>query len=287
MQKEDLGNGCDYLLVSGILLYYNIFIYLIGDNLMKKRFYLLTAILVFSVTMVLAGTVFAGNITEETVSFRSGNDTVSAFLARPTGNGSYPALVVIHEWWGLNDWVKNNAREFAEKGYVAVAVDLYRGKAAEDPGLAHELSRALPADRAVQDMKAAIDYLRMQPFVTDSKIGSIGWCMGGGYSLQLALHADTAATVIAYGRLVTDAGEIGKIDSPVLGIFGALDRGIPVDDVRAFENALNRQGKPNEIVVYEGVGHAFMNPGNSRGYNEDATKMAWEKIYGFLDDTLK
>jgi len=171
---------------------------------MKKRFHIFVTLLVFSVTALFTGNVFAGNITEQTVSFQSGADTVSAFIARPEGDGPYPALIVIHEWWGLNDWVMENSREFAEKGYVALAVDLYRGKVADDPDFAHELSRALPQDRALRDMMAAIDYLRRQHFVIDNKIGSIGWCMGSGYSLQLALNADTAATVVAYGRLVTD-----------------------------------------------------------------------------------
>lgn len=254
---------------------------------MKKRFHIVVTLLVFSVMALFAGNVFAANITEEKISFQSGADTVSAFIARPEGDGPYPALIVIHEWWGLNEWVMENSREFAEKGYVALAVDLYRGKVADDPDFAHELSRALPQDRALQDMMAAIDYLRRQPFVTDSKIGSIGWCMGGGYSLQLALNADTAATVIAYGRLVTDTEELDKIGSPVLGIFGDLDRGIPVEDVRKFEKALTMQDKQNDINVYQGVGHAFMNPNNSRGYDGAAAEMAWAKIYGFLDDTLK
>ena len=254
---------------------------------MKKRFHILAALLVFSVTALLSGNVFAGNITEEKISFRSGPDTVSAFIARPRGEGPYPALIVIHEWWGLNDWVMENSREFAERGYVALAVDLYRGKVADEPGLAHELSRALPQDRALQDMMAAIDYLRQQPYVVDNKIGSIGWCMGGGYSLQLALNADTAATVIAYGRLINDTGELAKIDSPVLGIFGDLDRGIPVEDVRNFEKSLDVLGKPNDIIVYGGVGHAFMNPGNSRGYDAKTAEMAWSEIYGFLDENLK
>jgi carboxymethylenebutenolidase len=228
----------------------------------------------------------AGDVVTETVSFTSGGEIVSAYVARPGGRGPFPGLILIHEWWGLDEWVKQNAREFAGRGYVALAVDLYRGRVAKDRDLAHELSRALPQDRALRDMEAAIAYLRRQPYVIAEKIGSVGWCMGGGYSLQLAMNADLAAMVIAYGRLVTDDREIKKIGSPVLGIFGDQDRGIPVNDVRAFEKALNGLGISNAIHVYEDAGHAFMNPNNKRGYNEAAARDAWQKIYGFFDDTL-
>jgi carboxymethylenebutenolidase len=123
----------------------------------------------------------------QTVSFKSGDETVSAHLTLPDGTGKHPAVIVIHEWWGLNDWVKEQAQNLAQEGYVALAVDLYRGKSATTRDEAHELSRGLPQDRGVRDLKAALDYLAARPDVKPDKIGSTGWCMGGGYSVQLAL----------------------------------------------------------------------------------------------------
>ena len=101
----------------------------------------------------------------ETITLRSGDETVSAYLAVPDSGGPHPALVVIHEWWGLNDWVKEQAQKFAEQGYMTLAVDLYRGKVAYDPNLAHELSRGLPQDQAIRDLKAAFNYLASRPDV--------------------------------------------------------------------------------------------------------------------------
>jgi carboxymethylenebutenolidase len=221
------------------------------------------------------------------VRYKSGADTVSAYLARPQGKGPFPALVVIHEWWGLDDWIKKNAREFAGRGYAALAVDLYRGPVTSDPGRAAELSRSLSGDRALRDMLAAVEYLRAQPFVSGGRIGSIGWCMGGGYSLMLGLNADTAATVIAYGRVVTDPAQLKKLKSPVLGIFGEEDSNITPESALAFEKALNKAGVENQIHIYKSVPHAFMNPNNRMGYNAAIADEAWRRIYSFLDDTLK
>lgn len=228
-----------------------------------------------------------GGVVTEKVNYRSGEEIVSGYLARPKGEGPFPAIVVIHEWWGLVDWIKENARQFAERGYVALAVDLYRGKIADTPELAHELSRGLPNDRALRDLKAAVSYLRQQKFVNSNRIGVIGWCMGGGYALQLALNEDVTACVVCYGRLVTNAEELKTLKGAILGIFGDQDRGIPLEVVRAFEKALQAVGVPYVIRVYEGVGHAFMNPNNKRGYNEPVAQKAWREIFAFLDKHLK
>src|SRR5581483_6498863 len=144
------------------------------------------------------------------------DETIQGFLALPDSGGKHPALVVIEAWRGLNDWVKDQAQRFAEQGFVALAVDLYRGKVAYDPNAAHELMRGMPQDRAVRDLEAAFDYLASRPAVNKNKIGSIGWCMGGGLSLQLAVHEPKlAACVVNYGAMPTDAGDIQKIKAPV------------------------------------------------------------------------
>ncbi len=224
----------------------------------------------------------------EQVTFKSGDETVPGYLALPDSKGPHPALVVIHEWWGLNDWVKEQAQKFAENGYVALAVDLYRGKVAADPGEAHELSRGLPQDRAIRDMKAAFDYLASRPDVDKDKIGSVGWCMGGGYSLDLAINEPRlAACIINYGHLATDPAAIAKIHAPILGNFGALDRGITPESVRAFGEALDKAGKKGDVKIYEDAGHAFENPNNKAGYRPEAAADAWERMIDFLNKTLK
>ena len=224
----------------------------------------------------------------ETVSYKSGDATVTGYLALPDSAGPHPAIVVIHEWWGLNDWVKEQAQKFAEQGYAALAVDLYRGKVAANPDEAHELMRGMPQDRAVSDLVAAFNYLASRPDVNRAKIGSVGWCMGGGLSLQLAIHEPKlAACVVNYGAMPTDAVDIQKVQAPVLGNFGAEDRGIPPDAVRAFEKAMKAADKTIDVKIYDDAGHAFENPNNKQGYRQDAATDAWARTLGFFSKTLK
>lgn len=224
----------------------------------------------------------------EMMAYPAGNAKLSGYLAVPDGKGPFPAVVVIPEWWGLNDWIKENCDLLAKSGYVALGVDIYRGKTTEDAGEAHELMRGLPEDRAASDLRAAFAHLASRPDVKPDRIGSIGWCMGGGYSLTLAtLEPRLAACVINYGRLVTDQATIAKIDAPVLGIFGSADRGIPVADVKAFAAALEKAGGKIELHVYEGRGHAFIRPGNKEEYHEKDAKDAWDKTFAFLEKNLK
>src|ERR1700688_987072 len=170
------------------------------------------------------------------VSYKSGDETVQAVLYTPAGKGPFPAIIVIHEYWGLNDWVKEQASKLSDQGYEALAIDLYRGKVATTPDLAHELMRGVPEDRAKRDLHAAFEFLQAQPNVKKDRIGAIGWCMGGGYALDVALQEPTlAADVINYGHLATDPAELKKIHAPVLGIFGGKDQGISPDDVKKFE----------------------------------------------------
>ncbi len=223
----------------------------------------------------------------KTVSYKSGDETVQAVLYPPVGKGPFPALVVIHEWWGLNDWVKDQASKLADQGYVALAVDLYRGKVAATPEVAHELARGLPEDRAKRDLHAAVEFLQSQPDVRKDRIGSIGWCMGGGYSLDVALQEPSlAATVINYGHLATDADALKKIHAPILGLFGGQDHGITPDDVNKFEQALKKLGKKVDVKIYPDAGHAFENPNNKAGYRSEDAADAWQRTIRFLAENL-
>lgn len=213
----------------------------------------------------------------------------SGYLSLPKGSpAKRPAVIVVQEWWGLNDWVKQQTDRFAGQGYVALAPDLYRGKVAKDPQMAHELMRGMPEDRAISDLRTAFQYLAKRNDVDPKRIGVIGWCMGGGYALALATYEPRlAATVINYGRLITQAGTIAAIRSPILGHFGATDNGIPPDSVKAFSETLGKVGKTSNIRIYAGAGHAFMNRENQQGYNERATVDAWKRIDDFFANRLR
>lgn len=221
------------------------------------------------------------------VQYVSGKDTVSAYLSIPPGKAPFPALIVIHEWWGLNDWVKKNSDDFAENGYAALAIDLYHGKSANVPDEARKLSGSVQQEQALVDLKSAFDYLMNLADIDTNNIGVIGWCMGGGYSLRAALNIPgLSACVINYGRLINDTDLLKKINCPVLGIFGEEDKGIPPVDVKLFEKSLNEAGIKNKIIIYPGVGHAFMNPANTTLYNEAVSEKAWTETYSFLKNNL-
>lgn len=219
------------------------------------------------------------------VSYPSGPETVSGYLATPEGSGKKPAIVVIHEWWGLNDWIKSKADAFAKEGYVALAVDLYRGKVATDPDTAHQLMRGVPDDRAVRDMKAAVAFLRARPDVDGAKIASIGWCWGGGMSLDLAVAEPTlAGSVIYYGHLMTDPKTIAALKVPLLGNFGADDQGILPETVREFEAAAKKDGKSVDFKIYPGAGHGFASGNNPK--NPGAAMDADARTEAFLKKVL-
>ena len=199
---------------------------------------------ILSFALVVLSTLSSLAASSKPVSYPSGDETVQAVLYTPEGKGPFPGIVVIHEWWGLNDWVKEQASKLASQGYVALAIDLYRGKVATTPEQAHEIMRGVPEDRALQDLRAAVAFLESQANVKKNRIGAIGWCMGGGYSLDVALQGPTlAADVINYGHLATTKESLEKIHAPVLGIFGGKDQGISVDDVKKFEQGLEGNGK--------------------------------------------
>jgi carboxymethylenebutenolidase len=197
-----------------------------------------------------------------------------------------PAVIMVHEWWGLNEYIKNQADILAKEGYVVLAVDLYRGEVATTSSRAMELSSSVrnnPAS-AIDNLRSAVDYVKSLKMVDGSRIASLGWCFGGDWALQLALNTSDnplAATVIYYGRPVTDAASLSNIHWPILGIFGDQDQAIRVEAVKQFTSALNASGITNEIYLYKGVGHAFANPSGD-SYAPKETVDAWQKTLTFL-----
>ncbi|QQR83985.1 dienelactone hydrolase family protein [Candidatus Peregrinibacteria bacterium] len=210
----------------------------------------------------------------------------TGYLATPEAKGQYPGIVMIHEWWGLNENIRNMAKLLANQGYNVLAVDLY-GDVATTSDRAGELAGAVRSnpEPAVKNMQAAIKYLKEK--TNAQKIASMGWCFGGQQSLNVSLaQKDLAATVIYYGQLTDDQEKLKQLSGPVLGIFGENDSSISTESVHAFEAALNEVGIKNQINIYPGVGHAFANPsGNS--YAADETMDAWQKTIEFLANHLK
>ena len=223
-------------------------------------------------------------VTSEEVGYWPG-EAVTGYLARPSDGTSRGGILVIQEWWGLNDNMRTMARRFAQQGYVALAVDLYEGSLAtsRDEAMALMSKAGEQPERLERNLAAAHAYLAAAGV---GKIGSVGWCFGGGWSLQSAmlLGDDLSATVIYYGRVVSDS-ELASISAPVLGHFGSEDSGIPIEGVRAFESRMHDFDKEVAVRVYEGAHHAFANPSGTR-YDEAAATLAWDRTLEFFAANL-
>lgn len=217
-----------------------------------------------------------------------GND-VRGYLSTPdSAMGPLPALVVIHEWWGLDEHIKAMTDRLAGEGYVALAVDMYNGSVATTPDSAQVFMRRVMGNRddATAMLTTAVNWLETEKAAPS--MGVIGWCFGGAWSLNTALAVPEKidATVIYYGNLNTDPAALDRLDMPILGIFGAEDQGIPVASVNRFETVLDSLGKDADIHIYEGANHAFANSSGGN-YHAEAAADAWEKTVAFLNQHLK
>ena len=205
----------------------------------------------------------------------------TGFYVEPKTPGNYPGIIMIHEWWGLNDHIKESAKILSAQGYRVLAVDLF-GSVAQTPVGAIAQTQGLNQDKAIENMKAAKKFLSDKGSV---KIGSLGWCFGGAQSLQIAVNEKLDATVIYYGNLIEDKDKLKNLNSPILGIFGSIDAQIPVEKVNLFRTNLNELNIQNDIKIYEGVGHAFANP-TGQNFAPNETKDAWLKTLEFLNKNL-
>lgn len=241
-------------------------------------------------------------VTAEVVEYTTtGGDAVSGYIAAPSNPDSVlaargldpdsdaiPGVVVIHEWWGLNDNIRTAARRLAGEGYRVLAVDLYGGSTAETPDEARSLMQDAmqDTDRLAANLSAANDYLKAETGA--SRTAVMGWCFGGAMTLtaSMAQPDGYAGAVVYYGRVegITEE-DIQAISFPVIGFFGADDGGIPVESVRAFESTMDAAGKDINVHIYDGAGHAFANPSGTR-YDADAAEDAWRKTTAFLQDQL-
>ena len=215
----------------------------------------------------------------ETVTLTTpGGKTVRASLAAPA-RAPAPAVLLVHEWWGLNDQIKAVAAEFANQGYLALAVDLYDGKVATTSEDARAYMGQIDAAAAAETLAAWIDWLKREARAS-GKVGAVGWCFGGGWSLNASLVRPVDATVVYYGRVNKTAAQLAPLAGPVLGHFATLDKFINRKMVGGFERAMDAAGKTYDIHWYE-ANHAFANPTGARYDAEDAA-LAWKRTLAFF-----
>lgn len=213
---------------------------------------------------------------------------VKGYLVRPSAaKGPLPGIIVIHEWWGLNDNIRKTADRLAGEGYEALAVDLYDGQSATTPEDATKYMKAVMADKdaARDNLRQAYAYLHDHEHAT--RMGVIGWCFGGGWSLQTALLFPDKldAAVMYYGQPVTDVQQLKTLKMPLIGFFGEKDMGITVADVTSFQEALKTAGVDAEIHEYPDAGHAFANP-SGKNYQAAAATDSWSRTVAFFNQHL-
>lgn len=230
-------------------------------------------------------------VASETVQFPSDSFTVNAFLTHPAGTAAqWPAVIVIHEWWGLNDHIKDLARRFAAEGYVALAPDLYSRlghKVTKDAAEAANLMNALSSQAALRDLNAATTYLKQLSIVDPARIGAVGFCMGGTFALTQATHnSDLKAAVIFYGK-VPPIESLARLLCPVLYHYGAKDGWVTKQEVDRLQQGILQNGKTGEIAIYPNAGHAFFNDTRADAYNKDDAMKAWQKTVQFFGAHLR
>jgi carboxymethylenebutenolidase len=219
------------------------------------------------------------------VEFEANGGKGSGYLAEPEGDG--PGVIVIHEWWGLDDSMRRMCDRFAEEGFVALAPDLYDGDTTEQPDEAEQKLMALNMDEAVKDMRGAVEKVLEHP-KCNGNIGSVGFCAGGGLAVWAAAETpEVGAAVTYYYVMPHGKPEFSKIGGPVLGHFGTEDEFIPPDDAKALQAEMQEAGVEAAFEFYEGAGHAFANDHDRLGtYDEGHAKQAWERTVSFLNEKL-
>ena len=215
-------------------------------------------------------------------------ETLTGYLVYPDDGGAYPAAVVMQEWWGLNEHIKDVARRLALEGYVVLAPDLYKGQVATEPDEARKLVMALDMPAAVAEIGSAIDFLLAQENVSSEQAGVVGFCMGGGLALMTALAdagvGNVGAVAPFYGQPLSPE-QAAQVQAPVLGLYGADDGGIPVSAVQAMQEALTAAGVANEFQIYAGAPHAFFNDTRD-SYRPEAAADAWARLLTWFGEYL-
>lgn len=261
-----------------------------------KRILLGLALLLAVLVLLLAGSIAVDallgrdrleQLTNLTIPGQDGAPPVAAYLAQPEGSGPFPAVILIHEFYGLNESITGKAEGLAEEGYMVVAPDTFRGSTTSWIPRAIYQVVTTPAGQINQDLDSVFAWLAQQPQVDPQRIAIAGFCYGGRASLSFSLHNPrTAATVVFYGSPETDPQVLQRLSGPVLGIFGGADNSIPLSQVHDFEAGLVKAGVPHEITIYPDQPHAFVTDieairaGGPPG-------QAWQQMVRFLDASLK
>ena len=232
----------------------------------------------------------AESIRETTVQYQSGTVGMKAFVAAPQTKGTRPTIIIVQEWWGLTDHIKDIARRYAAEGYVAIAPDLYSrlGHAlTKDAAEAGKLMKSLKQDEGLADLNATVGYLKSVPEVDAAKIGVTGFCMGGSYALMLpCVNAEIRAAVPFYGQVPNPDTPIQKLACPVLYLYGEDDGWITKADVQRLAAALKKYNKTGEIKTYPGAPHAFFRDTDPSVYRPEAAKDAWARTKAFFKQHL-
>ena len=212
------------------------------------------------------------------VEFPSNGHTCQGYLATPPNGGKGPAVVVIQEWWGLVDHIRDVVDRFANEGFVAIAPDLFHGKTTKSPDDAGKMLMELDAERAVREIAGAGAYVRQQPECTSSKYGVVGFCMGGALAQYAATKdaANVGATASFYGGFKQVQPEWEQLSAPILLIYGEKDQGVPAEQGRNLEAKLSKLGKNVELVIYPGADHAFFND-TRPNHKPEAAADAWRR----------
>jgi carboxymethylenebutenolidase len=224
-------------------------------------------------------------IIAQRVEFESNGGRTPGYLAQPAW-GAGPGVVVIQEWWGLVAHIQDVCERFARQGFIALAPDLYHGKAASEPDEARKLLMEMDRDRAVREIIAAIGYLKGLEQVSPKKVGVVGFCMGGMLTITTAAASDQLDAAVAFYGLPRDLNLAGNIRVPLLGLFAEHDHSFSPETVKEFEKALEKSASAYETHIYPGTQHAFFNDARPHIYNPQAAQDAWERTLRWFKQYL-
>jgi carboxymethylenebutenolidase len=220
------------------------------------------------------------------IEFPTSDGSAPGYLAAPGGDG--PAVIVLQEWWGLDEHIRSVCDRFATEGFYALAPDLYRGETAAQPSEAEQKMMAMSMDQVEKDMCGAADYLAAQPGVEGPGVGAVGFCLGGGLAIWAAASCPNIAAAVSYYYVMPHGKpDFSEIKGPVLGHFGSADEFVPLEDARKLESELTDAGVETTFEYYDGAGHAFFNDTNRLGtYDIEHAEPSWQRTTGFLRSAL-
>jgi carboxymethylenebutenolidase len=227
------------------------------------------------------------DVRTESVEFPTNGETGQGFLAALQGEGPFPGVIVVQEWWGIDDHIKDVARRFAQEGFVALAPDLFHGKVTKEPGEAQRLMMSLNMGQATKELTKAADFLASRPEVAGRGIGAIGFCMGGGLALNLACESPHIKAVAPfYGANPTPIDKVQNLRGPLFAAYAENDNFASESVRRQLEEALKQRGITHDVKVYPGTEHAFFNNTRAEVYNREAAEDAWQRALTLFRDNL-